>query len=297
MTFLTEYLVEIDLPQWPLVNLIYYPNGSVHVLCGNEGKGMFTATRTSLRPVAPEVRCKVTAQSHVTQVLRRGPRGEEEIEYTSRGGFGALLVQDPRRGAVSAEDMEGANTIRRGGGNDTLAAAKHRTVPVLAATTATTSSSVEASDCELSELRLHMREAGNTCMSSVDSEYARADVPMSMSRQRPTKRALTATQRTQFQTKSKTSTPVPFSASPGVHATTATATATSTQAKRKSPPKRKLIPRNTKKLRSASAEVEAKAEAAVNMALAAPPPPPPQQQQQQHADDETEEEERIREDE
>ncbi|KAI5854024.1 hypothetical protein BZA05DRAFT_468697 [Tricharina praecox] len=287
VTFQTEYLVEIGLPQWPLVNLIYYPNGSVHVLCGNEGKGMFTATRASLRPVTPEVRCKVTTQSQVTQILRRGPRGEEEIEYSSCGGYGALLVEDPCHGTVSAEDMEGANTIRRdacGSVDTTTPTITTRTIvmPFDAAIPPAT----EAADRDLSELRMRMREARNSCMTSIDTDRANPDYNLNLAQEPAPRRRTTtpaAAKRAQAQSQSQRAVFQIKTKLPGQSPAAAAApAATAAGAKRKSPPKRKLIPRNTKKLRSASAEAEA--EAGVKTVLSV-----------STADDETEEDERVKE--
>ena len=122
LTHTADYIVTVSLPQWPTLDLIYYPNGSVHVLSAGQGKGQLTApklplaasgTRTTAAAMgvvgsggdgsggggggggvgAP--RCSIVQDAEVTQELR----ANGELLYSVAGGSGISLCEDlSRRG-------------------------------------------------------------------------------------------------------------------------------------------------------------------------------------------------------
>ena len=119
-----DYIVTISLPQWPTLDLIYYPNGSVHVLSAGQGKGQLTApklpldtsgTRTTAAAAAAAVvrsggdgsdgsgggggigapRCSIVQDAEVTQELH----ANGDLLYSVAGGSGISLCEDlSRRG-------------------------------------------------------------------------------------------------------------------------------------------------------------------------------------------------------
>jgi hypothetical protein len=92
--FVADYTLEIALPEWPVLNLVMYPNGCVHLLSDGRGVGMFTTDRV---PAATRTRVGILQQPEVTQVLD----DTGEITYSQRGGVAVELVQ-----AVGFADLE-----------------------------------------------------------------------------------------------------------------------------------------------------------------------------------------------
>jgi hypothetical protein len=84
--FIADYTLEIALPEWPVLNLVMYPNGCVHLLSDGRGVGMFTTDRV---PAATRTRVGILQQPEVTQVLD----DSGEITYSQRGGVAVELVQ------------------------------------------------------------------------------------------------------------------------------------------------------------------------------------------------------------
>ena len=88
--YTADYIVTAQLPHWPRVALIYYPNGCIHVVCGTEGQGMVAVAKTA---AADPVRIGVLAGPAVTQRMADAAAGD--ISYFHSGGTPLALVAAP----------------------------------------------------------------------------------------------------------------------------------------------------------------------------------------------------------
>jgi len=109
--FLADYVLTISVPYWPKMTMIYYPNGSIHVLCGGEPKGQFN---TEKQPEPGQgFRYNVVANPLVKQVLRNNSSGD--IQYSANGGFGVSFIEDTTRRGFSLGPQRGAMLGSTGG--------------------------------------------------------------------------------------------------------------------------------------------------------------------------------------
>ncbi|KAF8545523.1 hypothetical protein BDD12DRAFT_871788 [Trichophaea hybrida] len=124
-TFLADYVLTLSVPHWPEVTLIYYPNGSIHVLCGGEAKGQFNTTkRVEYRQ---GYRYNVVSNPSVTQVLRND--GSGDIQYSANGGFGVSLIEDVSRRGYSLGPERGVILGDTDGWTGTMAAEDNARMP------------------------------------------------------------------------------------------------------------------------------------------------------------------------
>ncbi|KAF8251052.1 hypothetical protein K440DRAFT_658868 [Wilcoxina mikolae CBS 423.85] len=110
-TFLADYVLTLSVPNWPEVTLIYYPNGSIHVLCGGEAKGQFNTTKRAA--YGQGYRYNVVSNPLVTQVLRND--GSGDIQYSANGGFGVSFIEDVSRRGYSLGPERGVMLGSTGG--------------------------------------------------------------------------------------------------------------------------------------------------------------------------------------